>query len=435
MDRCIQDIIRTAIEPIAEYHFNPKRSCHDAIGHLFSKMSRISCPQWVIEGDIKGCFDHIDHESILNKMKDWNLPKPVRRIVKNMLKSGIIRSDGYEESVEGTPQGGVLSPLLSNVALSMLDEWGENQKGVNPVIRYADDFVIVCKTRKEAEERKEEIKTRITNIHDGFNFLGFHCRKYQEQSPLSKYHKVGKLLIKPQNGKVKQHLTECGKTIRKAKGQNLQYLLRKLNPKLKGFANYYRFVVSRESFEKISNAIWWKVYRWLCKSHPTKSKKWVRDRYKTEYSPLKKTETFQQNGLKLFKPQMIPITRYTKVKSGMRVYDNSDETRNYWEERTYNNSLNSIYSIKVEKLFLRQHGLCPICRKQITGNQIQNYGLEQHHLNPQSIGENHKLTNLRLIHMDCHSQLHRILSLKEMERLTSQGIDYCNKDYLYKTYV
>ena len=273
-DRVIQAIIRMAIEPIAEYHFSdnsygfrPKRSCHDAIGHLFLKASRKCHPQWIIEGDIKGCFDAISHHAILNKMSQWHIPKAIRVKVARMLRAGILSEDRFETNECGTPQGSILSPMLANMALTVLDEWGESQETTNPILRYADD-VVVCKTKAEAQQRKEEIKsilkeklglqlseekTSITNIHDGIDFLGFTVRKYRHQSPYSKYHTVGQLLITPQKDKVQRFLSECGQLIRKAKGQNLAHLIVQLNPKLQGFTNYYRFVASSRTFVAMSS--------------------------------------------------------------------------------------------------------------------------------------------------------------------------------------
>jgi RNA-directed DNA polymerase len=459
-DRVIQDLIRITIEPIAEYHFSensygfrPKRSCHDAIQHIFNKTSSRGCPQWILEGDIRGCFDHIDHNSILNQMAEWKIPKSIREIVRSMLKAGITSETGYQQSYEGTPQGGILSPMLANIALTTLDEWGESlvrrKSDSNPIVRYADDFIVVCKSKEEAIGRREEIKTlldskiglelsdektRITNIHQGFNFLGFNIRKYRQKSPHSKYHQVGQLLIKPQMEKVQTFLKKGAETIREAKGRNLAFLIRQLNPKLKGFANYYRFVVSKRTLNKLTYQITEKTYRWLCKSHPNKSRRWVWKRYTTNYRN-QRTITFGMYCEHLYLPTFMPITRFTKVKRGRRVYDNSPETREYWLVREYKNSLDSIYSTRVEKLFKRQRGRCPVCRKEIAGEQIRNNDLHQHHLNPKSIRDEKKLSNLRLIHKDCHVELHRILSLEEMSKLALSGIDYCEKDYLYKSFV
>lgn len=457
MDRVNQDILRMTIEPIAEYHFldcsygfRPKRCCQDAIEHIFIKMATRNRPQYVIEGDIKGCFDNISHETILKKMCSWKIPKTLRMILLRMLKAGISSDTGYTDSVSGTPQGGILSPMLANISLTILDEWGESQKGVNPIVRYADDFIVTCKTFDEAKQKKEEIadllkeaiglelsvqKTRITNIHDGFDFLGFHIRKYRHKSPHSKYHNVGHLLITPQKEKVIHFLQNCSKVISKYRGNNLQQLLMVLNPKLRGFANYYRFVVSKRTYCKITGEIWQKIYRWICKSHPKKPVKWLMRRYLTEYHPLKMTKTFQMNGMKLYLPMFMPIVRFKKVRSGIRVYDGDKETRAYWEKRAYINALNSIYSIQVEKLFLQQKGICPIFRRAITLEELHDGEIHTHHLNPRSMSDDHRLTNLRLLHDDCHNQLHKFLSLDRMTKLAGDYVDYCNKDYLYQMVV
>ena len=169
----------------------------------------------------------------------------------------------------------------------------------------------------------------------------------------------------------------------------------------------------------------------LRKSHPNKSKKWIWRTYTADQSVTHKTKTFRMKNEQLFLPVFTPIKR----KMGMRVYDNSEETKEYWKRRAYSNTLNSIYSVRVEKLFKRQMGHCPICRKEMTGEQIRNSGLHIHHLNPQSKSEDHKLSNLRLIHSDCHTELHRILSIEDMSKLAVSKVDYCHKDYLYETFV
>ena len=457
MDRINQDILRMTIEPIAEYHFldcsygfRPKRCCQDAIEHIFSKMASRKCCQWVIEGDIKGCFDNINHDAILEKMESWEIPRRLRESVRRTLKAGILSAGEHVSSISGTPQGGILSPMLANIALTVLDEWGASRKGANPIVRYADDFIVTCKTFEEAQERKAEIaallegaigvrlsaeKTRVTNIHEGFSFLGFHIRKYRHRSPNSKYHFVGKLLITPQKEKVIQFLKECSRVIRGHRGKNLRQLLLVLNPKLNGFTNYYRFVVSKRTNERISDEVWQRVYMWLRKQHRGKSAGWVMRRYLTKYSAMKRAKTFGMNGLRLYLPQFMPIVRFRKVKSGIRVYDGNNEARAYWEKRSYTNGLKSIYSIRVEKLFHRQKGICPICKRAITLEQIRGRKAHTHHLNPRSASDDHGLTNLRLLHNDCHVQLHRFLSMDRMSKLAGEHADYCNKDYLYQMVV
>lgn len=243
------------------------------------------------------------------------------------------------------------------------------------------------------------------------------------------------MLITPQKEKVQDFLYECKQVISNARGQNLEFLIKKLNPKISGFANYYRFVCSKKTFSRISIDIWHKVYRWLLKSHPNKGKRWVFKRYTAPYNEYQKTKTFWQNGIRMMKMEFVPIKRFQMVKKGIRVYDNSEKTKEYWRKRAYKNSLDSIYSVKIETLFKRQKGDCPICRKPITGEQIRGNQTETHHIFPQSVIVDNKPRNLRQIHYNCHVALHQILSIEEMQSLAEQNIDYCTKEYLYNTFV
>ena len=163
-DRIVQDIIRQTIEPACEYHFNhcshgfrPNRSCHDAIADLFMKLGKSKSKRWVIEGDIKGCFNTIDHNHIAETLRSWKMPAQIITLIERILKSGIMEMDSLSPSVEGTPQGGIISPLLANVALTCLDDEIQHRYGhtgkkdpFNPIVRYADDFVVVCQSEEQA---------------------------------------------------------------------------------------------------------------------------------------------------------------------------------------------------------------------------------------------------------------------------------------------
>ena len=192
-DRITQDIIRMAIEPIVEYNFHensygfrPKRSCQESICHLFIKLGRKGEQQWIIEGDIEGCFDNISQEEIIKQMKRSGIPRPIRENVRKMHKAKIAEAREHYEQEKGTPQGGVLSPLLANIALTILENKGDEYGKVTP-----DEFVIVSREEQEARAIKDEIgsylkeniglklsekKTVITHISEGFNFLGFNIR-------------------------------------------------------------------------------------------------------------------------------------------------------------------------------------------------------------------------------------------------------------------
>jgi len=403
-DRINQDILRTTLEPITEYHasdnsygFRPKRSCHDAIEHLFTKLGKRGAKQWVLEGDIRGCFDNISHEHILKTLKSWDVKRNIINIIERMLKTKVLFKDMTQNIDTGTPQGGILSPMLANVALTALDDhcyqnFGKHtqrpkERGgnyiQNPIIRYADDFVIVCKSEHEAEYIKGKItiflkeniglelsneKTKITHTADGFDFLGFNIRKYTQKSPKSKYHSIGKLLIKPQKEKVINFLRRTQEVLSNNKTAKQESIIHMLNPMLQGFGMYYRFVVSKKTLQTIDNCLWQKLWRWAKRRHPRKSKKWIMRKYFTTTG--RKWIFKDKTGNEIRITTRIPIVRFVKIKSGIRVHANDKETREYWQKRVYTNALSQVYTVKIEKLMKSQKGICPCCADPITGNDI-----------------------------------------------------------------
>jgi len=233
---------------------------------------------------------NISHEHILRTLKSWDVKKNIVNIIERMLKSKILFKDITQDADMGTPQGGILSPMLANVALTALDDYcykknfgahehrSKNRGGSyikNPIIRYADDFVIVCNSEHEAEFIKEKIasflkeniglelsneKTKITHTADGFDFLGFNIRKYTQKSPKSKYHSIGKLLIKPQKEKVINFLRRVKEVLSNNKTAKQESIIHLLNPMLQGFGMYYRFAVSKKTFATIDHQTWKKLW-------------------------------------------------------------------------------------------------------------------------------------------------------------------------------
>jgi len=440
-DRINQDILRMAIEPITEYHasdnsygFRPKRSCQDAIEHLFNKLSRKATKQWVIEGDIRGCFDNISHEQIVETLRTWDVKRNIVNIIERMLRAEILLKDTIQETEMGTPQGGILSPMLANVALTAFDEYCKENFGKqmrqskkrggsyiqNPLIRYADDFVIVCESKPEAEFIKEKIaeflrnkigltlsdeKTRITHISDGFDFLGFNIRKYSEKNPKGKYHEIGKLMIKPQKEKVLKVLEKMQEILLSNKTAKQVSIITMLNPIIQGYGMYNRFVVSQKTFSTIDNQLWHKLWKWAKRRHPNKPKKWIMRKYFTTTG--RKGMFKDETGNKIINMAKIPIVRFGMIKSGMRVHANDKKTREYWQKRVYTNALSQVYSIKVEKLMKEQKGICPCCGNPITKDDIAGQQVHVHHMLPRSKGGSEKLNNLRLLHQDCHVLAHQ----------------------------
>lgn len=241
-------------------------------------MSKTGRDTWVLEADIKGFFDNIAHESILNMV--GNFPK--KELIKGWLKAGFVFQGKINPTEQGTPQGGVISPLLANIGLHGLETFIKATNKRLGVVRYADDFIVTARDKHSLEIAQSQIqawmserglelsaeKTLITSMEDGFDFLGFNSRHYD-----------GKLLIKPSKKKVLAFCKRLGEEIKNLSSVEQEVLIKKLNPILRGFANYYKGVVSKETFGYIHHRIWQYLWRWAKRRHPNKNSKWIRKRY------------------------------------------------------------------------------------------------------------------------------------------------------------
>jgi RNA-directed DNA polymerase len=443
LDRIAQEIIRMAIEPITEYHFDdssygfrPRRSCHDAIEDVFKKLSRNyeGTPKWIVEGDVKGCFSNIRHNAILDKARKWHIPEVIVTAMERILKAKVSEGDSLYPSEIGTAQGGVISPMLANIALAELDEMCREKckywpagKGCTPLVKYADDFIMVCKSEAEAQWRKEKVssrlkqrvglelseeKTRITHVSQGFDFLGFSIRKHNLKSPYAK----PKLLIKPAKEKVTRHLKDIRQTIKAMRQATTENLIKTLNPKIQGWGLYYRHVVSKQVFAKIDHEIQQALWRWAKRRHPKKRNGWIRNRYFKTFRGNRWTFTGEE-GTRLMRMANLPIARHTILRKGMKVYASDRETIEYWRRRKYKNALSQIYSAKVGKIYTRQKGICPCCRQPVTDISETHI----HHMLPVKYGGTEKLNNLWLLHLDCHMALHSEYSLEQMRDAARNG--------------
>ena len=460
-DRINQEILRIAIEPIAEYHFHhnsfgfrPKRSCHDAIGLIFRKLANKHRPRYIVEGDIKGCFDNISHDHIVDTLKSWHVPSFATRLINNFLKAKVFHNGEVFDNETGTPQGGIISPLLANVALTSLDNHidenhsrGYGISKVIPLIRYADDFVIVCKSKTTAVNIKQSIKkhlskigltlsdekTKITHIYDGFDFLGFNIRKYRGTHQKSNKPSDYSLLIKPQRENVDKVLKGCKDIFVKNKASKQDSLILQLNPKLQGWANYYRYVVSSSTFSKIDNSNWNRAFNWAKRRHPSKSSSWIVRKYYTKRKRRKSLDfmdSLNNTGLvRMY--DILSKKRFVIVKKKMRVY--STENADYWRNREYHNTFNSLFMGKLSTLFSKQLGACPYCKSQMIEEEVVNGEVHAHHMLPRSFGGTDRYSNLRLLHKECHIELHAQLSRKKMNDIVkTEMIDYIKnlKDYI-----
>ena len=297
-DRAIQSLYAMALDPIAEatgdrtsFGFRKFRSTHDACEQIFICLSRKYSPAWVLEGDIKGCFDNISHQWLLdNVLMD-------KSILKQFLKAGYVFERQLFPTDAGTPQGGIISPILANITLDgieniIIDKYHRNSCGnihnvqaskfkVN-FVRYADDFIVTAKTEEIAKEVKELIKdflkgrglelsdekTIITHIDNGFDFLGWNFRKYK-----------GKLLVKPSKKSIDKFTEKISNIIKKGKAWTQEELINALNPVITGWSNYHQSVVSSEIFNKLDHRIWEMLWHWAKRRHTDKSNFWTSNRY------------------------------------------------------------------------------------------------------------------------------------------------------------
>lgn len=304
MDRCHQARVRNALEPEWEarfearsYGFRPGRGCADAIGSLYSTLKGPRARRvWILDADLSAAFDRIDHDHLLGQLGGF----PARDLVAGWLKAGVIEPGrGFAPTEEGTPQGGVISPLLLNVALHGLEEAagvryhstgtdaGNAVAGSPTLVRYADDLVVCCYSREQAEQVKAQLadwlaprglafnedKTRIVDLDEGFDFLGFTLRRYRRGG------RPTKLLITPSRGAVRRIRRRLADELRKLRGSNAMALIARLNPIIRGWAAYYRGVVSSKVFAGLDHHLWWLTCRWARRSHPNKPKKWIFRRY------------------------------------------------------------------------------------------------------------------------------------------------------------
>jgi RNA-directed DNA polymerase len=336
-DRVVQASLKLVLEPIFEadfqpcsYGFRPKRRAQDAIAEIHQLGTHSY--EWVLEGDITACFDEIDHTALMDRVRDRIGDKRVLDLVKAFLKSGILTEDARLIGTKtGTPQGGILSPLLANIALSVLDEyfvkawesWGapssrnyRHRKGLATyrLIRYADDFVVmVFGTRAHAEGLREEVaavlapmglrlseeKTTIVHIDEGFDFLGFHIQRRQQWGSDRRfiYTMPSKKAFASIKAKVKE-ITRYGTN------NPLSDLLRQLNSALRGWTTYFRHGASTKTFGYLNHYTWFRVYRWLRRKYHRATRKQLRRRHFDHgWRP-------EQDGVTLFNPAAVPVTRY-----------------------------------------------------------------------------------------------------------------------------
>ncbi len=333
-DRAMQALHALALSPVSEatadpnsYGFRPYRSTADAIGQCFVILAKSQSPQWILEADIEACFDQISHQWLIQ-----NIPMD-KSILQAWLKAGYMHEGRYFDTLNGTPQGGIASPILANMALDGLEEAvaaAVPKRGAKVnVVRFADDFIITGVSKEiltdyvlpkvnaflaERGLRLSQSKTQITPIAQGFNFLGFNLRKYGS-----------KLLIKPSVKNIRRCLDTIKTQITRMQGAPGEALVGELNLRLRGFFHYYRHVVSKVTFQRIDDHLYFYLKIWAKKRHRKKTWAWVKRRYFIapsglwHFSITKKTQGTQKRYA-LFRLQDLPIRRHIKVRGKAHAY-------------------------------------------------------------------------------------------------------------------
>ena len=340
VDRAHQALHWFALEPVSEtiadrnaYGFRPKRGTADAIAQCFNLLSRKASAQWILEGDIKSCFDQIDHDWLLA-----NIPMD-KEVLHKWLKAGYMENNLFYPTENGTPQGGIISPTLMLMTLRGLEDVAaqvSTRQDKVHVVAYADDFVITGASETVLRDKVKPAleaflnqrglvlskeKTLITHIDRGFDFLGFTVRKYN-----------GKLLIKPAKKNILAFLADLRSTVKSKKSVSSGELIRLLNPKIRGWANYYRHVVSKQTFSYVDHHIFQATWKWSLRRHPNKTVGWVKRKY-FQSQGLRNWvfsgQTVDRNGAALpctlIRASDTVIRRHVKVRSDANPYSSCDD--------------------------------------------------------------------------------------------------------------
>lgn len=413
-DRGMQALYALALDPVAEtmadtksFGFRKGRCAQDACEYIFAAFSRKVSPEWVLEGDIKGCFDHISHDWLIE-----NIPMD-KSVLKQFLKAGFVFRDELFPTDEGTPQGGVISPILANMALDgmqkvLSDRFHTNRLGkvdirfknahkVN-LVRYADDFIVTAATKEIAEEAKEiirdflktrglelsEEKTLITHIDDGFDMLGWTFRKFE-----------GKLIVKPSKKAMKALKTALSETIlKRGKAWKQEVLIEKLNQQIRGWTNYHQSVCASEAFAHIDYILYELLWRWAKRRHPHKGQWWVSTNY--WHRRENRNWVFSTEDKALLRVDHIPIVRHTKVRMDANPYFDTQ----YFAERKFEHGMERL-SGRFKQVWKNQHGCCYHCGLPMEISEEREIFFKV----PKSMGGKDEMRNMAYVHKYCQQIL------------------------------
>ena len=435
-DRAMQALYLLALDPVAEstadpnsYGFRKDRSTADAIAQCFNALGKKHSPQWILEGDLKACFDEISHPWMLA-----HIPTD-KTILRKWLQAGFIDQNTLHPTEAGTPQGGIISPVAANLTLDGLEavlrerfpQLGHGRSDLVNMVRYADDFIITGRTKQLLETEVKPLvteffktrglelsqeKTRITHIEEGFDFLGQNVRKYN-----------GKLLIKPSGKNVRAFLDKVRGIIKANKQATTGGLIALLNPVIRGWTHYHRHVVSSATFCSVDSAIFNCLWRWARRRHRNKPSRWIYRKYFEHFEGT--GHVFRERGRGrdrkptltcLFHAASLSIVRHVKIKGEANPYDPQWET--YFERRLdLTMEANPKRRQQLLRLWFGQQGLCSACGHKIT----RMTGWRSHKLIWRVYGGSDSMRNRVLLHPQCHQQVHDRESKVMKPRLVTEA--------------
>lgn len=423
-DRAMQALHFLALDPVLEtksdpnsYGFRRNRSTADAMSQIFLQTCRKASAQWILDADIEGFFDNINHDWLIDNVR------MDKTILRKWLKSGVVDRAQLLATTAGTPQGGIISPALANWTLNGLEteltaylstHVGKSkvEKLKVGVIRYADDFVVSGASQELLDTeirpwieaflatrglRLSQVKTKIVHIDQGFDFLGWNFRKYE-----------GKLLIKPS----KKNVDAFYEKLRKVIGERLMVkqedLIRLLNPMLRGWAQYHSPVVAKEALSRMESLLLWRLMRWAKRRHPSKNAGWIRQKYWRSVGGRNwvfAADVVAKDGgkkvMELYSLAGTPIERHKKIKGEFNPYD--PQWEEYGEALRQERMLKNIaYRKELATLYMSQRGTCALCGYEMN----METGWHDHHIEYRVAGGSEALRNRVLLHPNCHARVH-----------------------------
>lgn len=485
VDRTIQAIIKNALEPehefkadIGSFGFRPGLSTHDAIEKIFKTLTTINytLPRkcWILDADIKGCFDNINHQYLMGKIQEF----PARFLIERWLKAGYMEKSVFYDTDSGTPQGGIISPLLANIALDGLErdldikykvrKSNTSSSGTRVVlddyrpkaikhplrsfVRYADDFLVLCETENDCLESKKHLegclgerglsfapeKVNITNIVAGFEFLGKHYRSFYGPINVRGNRKktiMGyKLLITPSKKNRKKHTDKLKSVFSEHYGKQVFQLIKKINPIISGWANYHKTCTSKSTFSWMDKYLYVLQKRYGRRTHPNKSNGWINNKYFGRLNPNRmdnwvfgdkegksKNKKNQDQIFYMLKHRWTGIQRHDIVPN---AYSRDDPSkRSFWSSRIRRGVGVSFVGRQMKKIAMKTSFLCPICFDALHNGEH----LETHHIIPKRLAGPDTESNLVILHSMCHKSIRKSDAMPETAQLIRDNIKLIKK--------